>query len=87
MLALPEINPNINFPYLHGENSTDNGTESDCNVRFLKLPPLIPVEELFSLVQSLKTKQRTYLTHLMHLLKTSRLFYELLRNRPISPTI
>ncbi|XP_050339187.1 uncharacterized protein LOC126765663 [Bactrocera neohumeralis] len=76
VLALPEISPNINLLDLHGEHTTDNGTESDCNIRLIKLPPLISVEELFSLVQSLNIKQRTYLTHLMHQIKTSRPFYE-----------
>lgn len=36
---------------LHVEELTNNGTESDCNIRLIKFPPLIPVEELFSCTQ------------------------------------
>ncbi len=63
VLTLPEISPNINLLDLYGEDSTNNGTKSDCTIRLIKLPPLVPVEVVFSLVQSLNIKQRTYLMY------------------------
>lgn len=35
MLVIPTIYPNINFLDLHGKDSTNNGTESDQNIRII----------------------------------------------------
>lgn len=41
--VLSEINLNINWLELHGEDTTNTSTESDCNIRLIKFHTLIPV--------------------------------------------
>lgn len=44
VLALPEVNPDINLLDLHGEDSANNETKSVCNIKLIKVPRLTPME-------------------------------------------
>ncbi|XP_037820089.1 uncharacterized protein LOC119609402 [Lucilia sericata] len=74
VLGVPEINPDINVFNIPENEPTEESPEG-C-IRLIKLPPLIPENDLLTMVRSLNNKQKIYLTHLLHNIKLGQPFYE-----------
>ncbi|XP_058974718.1 uncharacterized protein LOC131800881 [Musca domestica] len=71
-LAIPEIDNNINI--LEVDNNNDSDTND--NIRFIKLPPLVSEKDLLTDIRSLNAKQRAYLHHALHNVVNKKTFYE-----------
>ncbi|XP_037825564.1 uncharacterized protein LOC119613607 [Lucilia sericata] len=74
VLGVPEINPDINVLNIPENEPTEESSEG-C-IRLIKLPPLIPENDLLTMVRSLNNKQKLYLSHLLHNIKLGHSFYE-----------
>ncbi|XP_061388948.1 uncharacterized protein LOC133324078, partial [Musca vetustissima] len=71
-LAIPEIDNNINI--FDVENN--NGSESNDDIRFIKLPPIVSEEELLLNIRTLNVKQRAYVHHILQNVVEKKTFYE-----------
>ncbi|KAI8116853.1 ATP-dependent DNA helicase PIF1 [Lucilia cuprina] len=74
VLGVPEINPDINVLNIPENEPTEESSEG-C-IRLIKLPPLMPENDLLTMVRSLNNKQKLYLSHLLHNIKLGHPFYE-----------
>ncbi|XP_058986622.1 uncharacterized protein LOC131806501 [Musca domestica] len=71
-LAIPEIDSNMNIFDVDHNNDPD----TNDNIRFIKLTPLVSERDLLADIRSLNVKQRAYLHHVLHNLVEKKTFYE-----------